>query len=286
MANDIERFLAVAWDAANAAGEIIRRSWQQPKTIDYKGAIDLVTTTDRETEHAIVEVIRRNFPDHAILAEEETDLRGNDQNYRWIVDPLDGTTNFAHSYPNFCVSIALERDGEVVLGLVYDPLRSECFKAVKDDGSTLNGSPIRVSGVTDLDRALLATGFPYDRREKADFYLSFFKAFLTRCQGIRRNGSAALDLCYLACGRIDGFWELKLKPWDLAAGSLIVAEAGGRLSDFSGNKFSIWGNETLASNRLIHDEMAQITELTLKNHVQNPTLTECQPDDRKFSTRP
>jgi myo-inositol-1(or 4)-monophosphatase len=265
--HDIVRFLGVAWDAANAAGEIIRRSWQQPKIIDYKGAIDLVTTTDRETEHKIVEIIRGNFADHAILAEEETDLRGNDKDYRWIVDPLDGTTNFAHSYPNFCVSVALEWTGEVILGLVYDPLRGECFKAVKGEGATLNGSPIRTSGVRELDKALLATGFPYDRREKADFYLSFFKAFLTRCQGIRRSGSAALDLCYLACGRIDGFWELKLKPWDTAAASLIVSEAGGKLSDFSGNGFSIWASETLASNGIIHNEMAEITEAILKSYV-------------------
>jgi myo-inositol-1(or 4)-monophosphatase len=264
---DIEKFLAVAWEAANAAGKIIRRNWQQPKIIGYKGAIDLVTATDRETEHKIVEVIRRHFSDHAILAEEETDLRGNDIDYRWIVDPLDGTTNFAHSYPNFCVSIALESTGKVILGLVYDPLRGECFKAVKGEGATLNGSPIRVSGVKELDKGLLATGFPYDRREKADFYLSFFKAFLTRCQGIRRNGSAALDLCYLACGRIDGFWELKLKPWDTAAGSLIVTEAGGRLSDFAGNNFSIWANETLASNGIIHNEMAEITGSILKPYV-------------------
>jgi myo-inositol-1(or 4)-monophosphatase len=265
--HDIVRFLGVAWDAANAAGEIIRRSWQQPKIIDYKGAIDLVTTTDRETEHKIVEIIRGNFADHAILAEEETDLRGNDKDYRWIVDPLDGTTNFAHSYPNFCVSVALECTGEVILGLVYDPLRGECFKAVKGEGATLNGSPIRTSGVRELDKALLATGFPYDRREKADFYLSFFKAFLTRCQGIRRSGSAALDLCYLACGRLDGFWELKLKPWDTAAASLIVSEAGGKLSDFSGNSFSIWANETLASNDIIHNEMAEITGAILKSYV-------------------
>jgi myo-inositol-1(or 4)-monophosphatase len=269
IAHDIGKFLGVAWEAANAAGEIIGRAWQQPKTIGYKGAIDLVTTTDREAEHKIVEVIRRHFADHAILAEEETDLRGNNKDYRWIVDPLDGTTNFAHSYPNFCVSIALESAGEVILGLVYDPLRGECFKAVKGEGATLNGSPIRVSGVKELDNALLATGFPYDRRENADFYLSFFKGFLTRCQGIRRNGSAALDLCYLACGRVDGFWELKLKPWDIAAGSLIAAEAGGRLSDFGGNYFTIWANETLASNGIIHNEMVEITGAIL-----NPTLTE------------
>lgn len=269
MADDIVKFLTVAWDAANAAGEIIRERWQQPKTINYKGAIDLVTTVDRETERKIVEVIQRNFPDHSILAEEETDLRGNDDEYRWIIDPLDGTTNFVHSYPQVSISIALEQSGQLILGLVYDPLRCECFRAVKGQGATLNGSRIQISNVDVLDKALLATGFPYDRREKADFYLSFFKAFLTRCQGIRRNGSAALDLCYLACGRIDGFWELKLKPWDIAAGSLIVAEAGGRLSDFSGNNFSIWGNETLASNGIIHNEMTEITKATLKSYVDS-----------------
>jgi myo-inositol-1(or 4)-monophosphatase len=261
MTDEIVKFLSVAWEAANAAGEIIRESWHQPKTIDYKGAIDLVTTIDRETERKIVEVLQRNFPDHAILAEEETDLRGDNNEYRWIIDPLDGTTNFAHGYPQVSISVGLEQSGRLILGLVYDPLRRECFRAVKGQGATLNGSPIQISTVNELDKALLATGFPYDRREKADYYLSFFKAFLTRCQGIRRNGSAALDLCYVACGRIDGFWELKLKPWDIAAASLIVTEAGGRVSDFSGNDFSIWGNETLASNGSIHAEM--LTALNL-----------------------
>jgi len=239
MIGDMTQFLATAWDAANAAGEMIRASWQQPKLIDYKGAIDLVTSVDKECERTIVEVIRRNFPDHSILAEEETEIEGAQREYRWIIDPLDGTTNFAHTYPQVSISIALERNGQVILALVYDPLRRECFRAIKDQGATLNGSPIRTSGVNELDKALLATGFPYDRRENADFYLSFFKAFLIRCQGIRRNGSAALDLCYLACGRIDGFWELKLKPWDMAAGALIIAEAGGRLSKFSGDQFTI-----------------------------------------------
>jgi myo-inositol-1(or 4)-monophosphatase len=261
MTDEIVKFLSFAWEAANAAGEIIRESWHQPKTIDYKGALDLVTTIDRETERKIVEVLQRNFPDHAILAEEETDLRGDNNEYRWIIDPLDGTTNFAHGYPQVSISVGLEQSGRLILGLVYDPLRRECFRAVKGQGATLNGSPIQISTVNELDKALLATGFPYDRREKADYYLSFFKAFLTRCQGIRRNGSAALDLCYVACGRIDGFWQLKLKPWDIAAASLIVTEAGGRVSDFSGNDFSIWGNETLASNGSIHAEM--LTALNL-----------------------
>ena len=251
-------FLSVAWEAANAAGTLIRAAWQQPKRVDYKGAIDLVTSADREAERRIVETLHRHFPQHSILAEEETDQVGTEVSHRWIIDPLDGTTNFAHGYPQVCVSVALERDGEVILGLVYDPLRSECFRAAKGQGATLNGRPIRVSGVQELDKALLATGFPYDHREKADFYLAFFKAFTIRSQGIRRNGSAALDLCYVACSRVDGFWELKLRPWDTAAAALIVEEAGGRMSDLSGNKFSIWGDETLASNGAIHDEMVSI----------------------------
>ena len=252
-------FLQIALDAASAAGEIIRAKWQQPLVIDYKGAIDLVTSVDRESQRKIVEVIRRDCADHSILAEEEIDFKGRESEYRWVIDPLDGTTNFAHGYPQVSVSVALEHKGQVCLGLVYDPLRRECFSALKGGGAMLNGAPIRTSIVNELDKALLATGFPYDRREHADFYLSFFKAFLTRCQGVRRAGSAALDLCYLACGRIDGFWELKLKPWDIAAAALIVAEAGGKLSDFAGGEFSMWGNETLASNGSIHHEMVAVT---------------------------
>jgi myo-inositol-1(or 4)-monophosphatase len=232
MTNDVVKFLSAAWDAANSAGEIIRDSWHQPKSIDYKGAINLVTSVDRETERSIVELIRRNFPSHSILAEEETNVESKENEYRWIIDPLDGTTNFAHGYPQVSISVALEYGGQPILGLVYDPLRRECFRAVKGQGATLNGSPIEIS-------------------------------FLTRCQGIRRNGSAALDLCYVACGRIDGFWELKLRPWDTAAASLIVAEAGGTISDFSGNQFSIWGNETLASNGLIHAEMLAALKASL-----------------------
>jgi len=260
MTHDIAGFLSTAWDAANAAGEIIRAGWLQPKTIDYKGAIDLVTSIDKECERKIVATIQDTFPDHSILAEEETELEGTRREYRWIIDPLDGTTNFAHGYPQFCVSIALEHGDQVIAGLVYDPLRRECFRAVIGQGATLNGKPILTSQVNELDQALLATGFPYDRREHADFYLSFFKAFLTRCQGIRRNGSAALDLCYVACGRLDGFWELKLKPWDIAAGALIVAEAGGKLSKFSGAPLLIWDNEILASNGIIHGEMVHVAD--------------------------
>jgi myo-inositol-1(or 4)-monophosphatase len=263
MSHDIAKFLEAAWEAADAAGTLIRETWQKPKDIDYKGAIDLVTSVDREAERRIVEILQRKFPSHSILAEEETDVVGAERTHCWIIDPLDGTTNFAHGYPQFCVSIGLESKGEVVLGLVYDPVRRECFRAVKGQGATLNGAAIRTSEAKELDKSLLATGFPYDHRDKPDYYLSFFKAFTTRCQGIRRGGSAALDLCYLACGRLDGFWELKLRPWDTAAGGLIVGEAGGKLTDFCGNPFSIHGNETLGSNRHIHDEMVSVTTATI-----------------------
>lgn len=254
----MDEFLSVAWQAASAAGALIRENWQQAKEIYYKSTIDLVTTVDREAERRIVDVLAQRFPDHSILAEEETAVLRSRSDYRWIIDPLDGTTNFVHSYPQFGVSIALERGGEIILGLVYDPLREECFRAAKGEGAFLNESRIQTSKVGELDKALLATGFPYDRRDRAAFYLAFFKAFLVRSQGIRRNGAASLDLCYLACGRIDGFWELKLRPWDTAAAGLIVREAGGTLSDFSGKEFSIWGEETLASNGLIHAEMLTV----------------------------
>jgi myo-inositol-1(or 4)-monophosphatase len=260
MSDELGEFLDAAWHAASVAGEFIRDNWQRPKRVGYKGAIDLVTTVDRESERKIVELLRQRFPSHSILAEEETNLRVGTSAYRWIIDPLDGTTNFAHGYPHFCVSIALERDDEVILALVYDPLRQECFRAAKNQGATLNGEPIATSATNELDKALLATGFPYDQRDHADFYLSYFQAFMLRSQGIRRNGSAALDRCYVACGRLDGFWELKLKPWDTAAAALIVSEAGGKLSDFSGQPYSIWGSETLASNGSIHNEMIGIME--------------------------
>ncbi|HKY07260.1 MAG TPA: inositol monophosphatase family protein [Candidatus Binatia bacterium] len=262
--HDPGQFLDAAWRAASAGADIIHSKWRQPHSID----IDLVTSVDRAAEQRIVEILNKEFPDHAILAEEETTITGGVANgYRWIIDPLDGTTNFAHGYPQFSVSVALEYNNEIILGLVYDPLRHECFRAVKGQGAMLNGAAIRVSAVDELDKALLATGFPYDRRAHADFYLSFFRAFLTRSQGIRRAGSAALDLCYVASGRLDGFWELKLKPWDIAAGALMVAEAGGALSDFSGAEFSIWGNDTLASNGLIHDEMISTLKAVADTHV-------------------
>ena len=267
MSNESVGYLSAAWEAAQAAGDIIRANWQQPKNIGYKGAIDLVTSVDRECERKIVGILQENFPGHSILAEEETNIEAPQSPYRWIIDPLDGTTNFAHGYPQFCVSIALEQNSEIIVGLVYDPLRRECFRAVRGQGVTLNGQPIQTSPVHELDKALLGTVFPYDHREHADFYLSYFRAFMTRCQGIRRNGAAALDLCYVACGRLDGFCELKLKPWDIAAGALIIGEAGGKLSDFTGAPLLISGNETLAANAQLHDEMVRLTSEVKRSHV-------------------
>jgi len=267
--NDISQFVAAAEEAAQAAGSLIRDSWQQVKQIQYKSSIDLVTTIDHQSEERIVSILHKRFPNHSILAEEETNIAGQKSDYRWIIDPVDGTTNFAHAYPHFCVSIALEFTGEVILGLVYDPIKEETFSAIRDQGAFLNGGRIQATKEAELGKALLATGFPYDRRQKVDFYLSFFKDFMLSCQAIRRNGSAALDLCYVACGRLDGFWEFGLNPWDTAAGSLIVTEAGGTMGDFSGNAFSIWKKEVLASNGRIHDAMLHIMQK--KRQVDSPT---------------
>jgi myo-inositol-1(or 4)-monophosphatase len=256
----MDHFLIVAWQAARMAGALIRENWQRVHDVEYKSAIDLVTATDRASEERIVGHLAKTYPGHSILAEEATAIVAPGSIYRWIVDPLDGTTNFAHSFPHIAISIALEREKEIILGLVYDPLRDEGFSALRGEGALLNDKAIRVSKAGELDKSLLATGFPYDHREDPDYYLKYFRSMTRRAQGIRRAGSAALDLCYVAAGRLDGFWELKLKPWDIAAGALIVAEAGGVVTNFSGGKFSIDGEETLASNGLIHDEMIKALE--------------------------
>jgi myo-inositol-1(or 4)-monophosphatase len=180
--SDLPKFLSTVWEAASAAGALIRENWERPRTIEYKGAIDLVTSVDREAERQILEILQREFPDHGFLSEEASAVEGRSKEYRWIIDPLDGTTNFAHGYPHMSVSVALQQNGRTILGLVYDPLRNECFRAVAGQGAFLNDAPIRISPVEQLDKALLATGFPYDRRQHADEYLAFFRAFLTRTQ--------------------------------------------------------------------------------------------------------
>ncbi len=246
---------------AREAGAILREGYGTAHRPELKGRIDLVTHYDRRSEDLILRRIAERFPGASVLAEESGAHRGAaDGGLRWIVDPLDGTTNFAHNYPFFAVSIAAERDGEVVAGAVYDPVADEMFAAAAGEGATLNGGPIRVSGIERLDAALLVTGFPYDVREHPERALPAFQAFLSRAQGIRRDGSATLNLCYTAMGRFDGFWEPSLSPWDMAAGVLLVREAGGRVTDYRGGRFDLAGGEILATNALLHDAMRGVLE--------------------------
>ena len=252
-------FIAVAREAALKAGRILRDNIHGIREIIYKGDINLVTEMDMRSERTIVEMLRVAFPDHGIIAEEETKL-SNASGYTWIIDPLDGTTNYAHGYPCFAVSIALRHEDDVVLGVVYDPMRDELFSAQKGLGAYLNGKQIKVSQVDTLIKSLLATGFPYDRKMSNKNNMNYFHGLLMASQEVRRDGSAALDLCYVAAGRLDGFWELKLKPWDVAAGSLVVHEAGGMISDLSGNRFDMHDEEILASNGRIHRQMIDILQ--------------------------
>ena len=263
--------------ALRRAGTLIRQNIDRSNKIQFKGknSINLVTWVDQAADKIIRDIIRKRFPDHNLLTEESVPTH-TPSPYKWIIDPLDGTTNYAHHFPQVGVSIGLEYKGKIILGGVYDPFRDELFGAEKGRGAwmeqagplrrTERGSPRRgghrrrltVSPTPSLSRSLLLTGFPYDRRARVDLYLSYVKAFMQRIQGIRRAGAAALDLCWIACGRVDGYWEWRLKPWDVAAGMLIVEEAGGRLSDFSGKPFGIYGEQTLATNGKIHKEMLRV----------------------------
>lgn len=255
-----QEFFAAAQDAARQAGDILRNNMNSIREISYKGAVDIVTNYDRISQQKIFEILSSRFPEHDFLAEEDLcEKKGSP--YRWIIDPIDGTTNFAHTFPVFCVSIALEKKGEVLVGVIYDPVRDELFSAVKNQGARLNGKAISISQTDDLDKSLLSTGFPYDIRVSQQNNLDHFVNFATRSQAVRRLGSAAIDLCYVACGRFDGFWELKLNPWDVAAGALIVTEAGGHVTDFHGNAFNINGAEILASNGLIHTQMQVVLHM-------------------------
>lgn len=247
----------VAIEAARAAGRILLDRLGSELRISYKGEVDLVTDADRAAEAAIVAILRRHFPEHDILAEEQDyGLRG--ATCRWIVDPLDGTTNFAHGFPWFAVSIALEAAGEIVCGVVYQPCSDELFTAVKGGGCLLNNRPQRVSAISELSRALLATGFPYDRKTSEINNYDHFINFQQQAQGCRRPGVASLDLASVAAGRFDGYWEMKLKPWDIAAGLLLVLEAGGRVSDFDGRRADIQAPRILASNGPLHEPMMAI----------------------------
>lgn len=240
---------------AREAGSLVMDFFRQRVKIEYKGDVDLVTVADRKSEALILGRIRQEFPAHDVMGEEGARIEtGSD--YKWYVDPLDGTTNFAHGYPVFCVSLAVEFRGQRVAGVVYDPTRDEMFAAELGSGTRLNGETIRVSETAKLGECLVATGFPSHKRHKNP-NIYFYHQLTLRTHGVRRAGSAALDLCNVASGRFDGFWEFNLNPWDTAAGVLIVEEAGGRVTDFAGGAFQISSRETVASNGLVHDALLQ-----------------------------
>lgn len=251
--------LNFAIEAARDAGRVLLEKFGRIESVTKKGEINLVTEADLASEALIVERIKSHFPRHAILAEESGNavVTGEDGGYKWIIDPLDGTTNYAHGYPCFCVTIALEHEGEIVIGVTYDPTRDELFTAEKGRGAALNGKPIRVSGTDELGNALLVTGFPYDIKHREEF-ARHLTEFLLNSRGVRRDGSAAIDLAYVACGRFDGFWEEGLNPWDVAAGKLLIEEAGGIVSYYDGSKFSVYTPPIVTSNGLIHEQMLAI----------------------------
>jgi myo-inositol-1(or 4)-monophosphatase len=248
--------LDFAIELAREAGGVLKHYMNREKHVELKGRANLVTAADKESEALIIRRIREHYPDHAILAEESGATAGGAA--KWIIDPLDGTTNFAHQYPFFCVSIGFEQDGKILCGAVYDPWRDEMFSAGRGSGAFVNGRPIRVSDANRLSDALIMTGFSYGVREKMDTAMSQFRAFLIESQAVRRGGSAALDLCYIALGRVDGFWEMDLHPWDTAAGVVIVEEAGGTVTNFGGGAFSPYDKEIVASNGSIHNEMVSV----------------------------
>jgi myo-inositol-1(or 4)-monophosphatase len=255
--DSMEGMERVAIRAARAAGRIHLKRLSHTNISRKSNAIDLVTEADHESEAAVIEVLQRAFPDHTILAEEGSGKAEAHSEHRWLIDPLDGTTNFAHTFPQFCVSIGYERRGRMQLAVIFDALKRELFVARRGTGAWLNRKPIRVSHVRTLDMSLLATGFPYDRRERRRFYLCFWEAFMLRTHGVRRTGSAALDLAWVACGRVDAFWEFGLKPWDVAAGSLLVEEAGGHVSNMDGTMLDISAAQIIASNGRLHQQMVE-----------------------------
>src|SRR5579864_4555759 len=274
-----ESYLPAMSAIAREAGALLLPYFHQGLKIEYKGDADLVTAPDRASEALIRERIKNSFPSHDVLGEEQG-LNDQGSDYRWYVDPLDGTTNFAHGYPVFCVSMALEHRAasmaQRIAGVVFDPTRNEIFTAELGRGAQLNGKPIAVSKVAQLKESLVATGFPSHKRHKNP-NIFFYHQITLRSHGVRRAGSAALDLCNVASGRFDGFWEFNLNPWDTAAGVLIVEEAGGKVSRFDGSTFEIDSRETLASNGLIHDELLHEFQEIFAGRGLDPL-----PDPRKY----
>ena len=249
--------MATATEAVLAAGALQRAKYGHEIQIEHKGEIDLVTEVDRESEAAILEVIRERFPEHDIVAE-ETALERTGSRFVWFVDPLDGTTNFAHGYPFFCASVALAVDEELAAAAVYDPIKRELFTAERGGGAHLNGRRLKTSSSSRLLESLLVTGFPYDFRDDLEKSLRLFNRFMAEARAIRRDGAAALDLSYLSAGRIDAFWEERLKAWDVMAGALLVEEAGGRVTRFDGAPLRLSADETLASNGPLHAAMLSV----------------------------
>ena len=251
--------LNFAIETARQAGQILLEKFGRITTVTKKGDINLVTEADLASEHHIIERIKSYYPKHSILAEESGDavVIGGDATWKWIIDPLDGTTNYAHGYPCFCVTLALEHEGEIVIGVTFDPTRDELFSAERGRGATLNGKPIRVSAAEKLGDSLIVTGFPYDFKQRENF-ARHLTDFLLSSRGVRRDGSAAIDMAYVACGRFDGFWEEGLNPWDVAAGKLLIEEAGGVVTYYDGSKFSIYSPPIVASNGAIHSQMLEV----------------------------
>ncbi len=243
--------------ALRLAGTVLQRHFGRAR-VSLKGPVNPVTTADHAADRLIQRTLKKYFPAHGFLTEESKPRRTSSP-YRWIIDPLDGTVNYAHGVPHACVSIGLEKEGRVLVGGVFDPFKDELFLAVRGRGAALNGRPIRVSRKKRLIESLLVTGFPYDRQKRARFYLSFYERFMRRTQGLRRFGAAALDMAYVACGRFDGYWEFKINPWDAAAGWLLVEEAGGKVTDFRGRPYSLADtSQTLCSNGHLHRAMAAV----------------------------
>lgn len=263
----MREFVEVAEGIAREAGALLREFYHRGVRTEYKGDVDLVTEADRASEKLISERLRVALPSHGVYGEEGT-RSGLESEFRWYVDPLDGTTNFAHGFPAFCVVLGCERraaglaadeDGDMVAGIIYDPLRDELFSAARGEGARLNGEPIHVSRTKTLQESLVATGFPSQKRHRSP-NVHFYQEFTLRSHGVRRAGSAALDLAYVAAGRLDGYWEFKLNPWDTSAGYLLVEEAGGKITRADGSRFRLNSEEVFATNGLIHGEMQALFE--------------------------
>jgi myo-inositol-1(or 4)-monophosphatase len=261
-------FLDSATEIAREAGSLLAGFFERRVSYELKGDFDLVTIADRTSEKLIVERLRAQFPSHGILAEEGNSHESSSE-YRWYVDPLDGTTNFAHGYPMYNVTLGLEKAGEMIAGVIFDPNRNELFSCEKGGGALLNGSPIRVSRTAKVDESLFSTGFP-SRRRHLDVNIHFYYQLAMSSHGVRRGGAAAIDLAYVACGRLDGFWEFGLSPWDMAAGKLLVAEAGGICTDMKGGAHNLSGPHILADNGLIHGEVLELFSAIFRRQYPHP----------------